>query len=362
MASNKNQHFVPRCYLKPFTLDGNGHSISLFNVDRQQLIPTAPVKNQCSGDYFYGEDLILEKSLQRVEGEYAQALSEILRPRYQLTDVHRDFLRRFWLLQYMRTEAASRRQVEIFEEINDFVASDAHAISTSIRDAVQDSMRRYDIVVAGVGDLRVCLVRNRTRIPFITSDDPAVLANRWYEQDRRTVSRGHGLQSSGALFFLPLSPSVLCVCYDGDVYSIPHVGGWIDAKRENEVFAFNQHQYFNCRSNFYFSRWEDGERLGQEFRSVLPRRPAARHRVNYAVFERFEAGGKVFRQVDRAETALHTNILINTVSVFARPTEWPKVIGRRANGVVYETGTGSGYLRRDTINFLGVTAAKKVRA
>jgi hypothetical protein len=362
VASNKNQHFVPRCYLKPFTLHSNGQSISLFNVDRQQLIPTAPVKNQCSGDYFYGENLILEKSLQRVEGEYALALSEILRPRYQLTDVHRDFLRDFWLLQYMRTEAASRRQVEIFEEVNDFVASDAHAISTSIRDAVRDSMRRYDNFVAGVGDVRVCLVRNRTRIPFITSDDPAVLANRWHEQDRRAANRGHGLQSSGALFFLPLSPSVLCVCYDGDVYSIPHVDGWIEAKREKDIFAFNQHQYFNCRSNFYFSSWGDGERLAKEFRSVLPRRPHARHRVDYAVFDRLEVGGKVFRQVDRTEAAQHSNVLIHTVSVFASPTAWPLLIGRRVNGVVYETGTGSGFLRRDTINFLGVTEAKKVRA
>jgi hypothetical protein len=30
MASHKNQHFVPRCYLKPFSLDGKGFAINLY--------------------------------------------------------------------------------------------------------------------------------------------------------------------------------------------------------------------------------------------------------------------------------------------------------------------------------------------
>lgn len=64
MASNKNQHFVPRCYLRPFTLDGNGLSINIFNIDRSRAIKNAPVKNQCSGDYFYGKDQKLERALQ----------------------------------------------------------------------------------------------------------------------------------------------------------------------------------------------------------------------------------------------------------------------------------------------------------
>lgn len=56
MASNKNQHFVPRCHLKPFTLDSTKKNINLFNIDREQILENVPIKNQCSSDYFYGSD------------------------------------------------------------------------------------------------------------------------------------------------------------------------------------------------------------------------------------------------------------------------------------------------------------------
>jgi hypothetical protein len=109
MASNKNQHFVPRCYLAPFTHDAAGKAINLLNIDRRKAVQGAPVKGQCSGNYFYGEDLVLERAMQQFEGQYAGRLRAILTPKYRLLPEDESMLRRFWLLQYMRTEAASLR-------------------------------------------------------------------------------------------------------------------------------------------------------------------------------------------------------------------------------------------------------------
>jgi hypothetical protein len=53
-------------------------AIHLFNIDRSLFVAKAPVKNQCSRDYFYGEDELLEQALQATEGAYARGLSEIL--------------------------------------------------------------------------------------------------------------------------------------------------------------------------------------------------------------------------------------------------------------------------------------------
>src|SRR2546421_532096 len=111
MATNKNQHFVPRCHFRSFTLDGENLAINLFNIDRLRFIRNVPVKNQCSGDYFYGQDELLEKALQATEKAYGRVLAEMSQASYSLEDEHRRVLRRFWLLQYMRTEAASRRSV-----------------------------------------------------------------------------------------------------------------------------------------------------------------------------------------------------------------------------------------------------------
>jgi hypothetical protein len=55
MASNKNQHFVPRCYLRAFTCNGENRMINLFNIDRRVCIEGAPVKHQCSGAISMGK-------------------------------------------------------------------------------------------------------------------------------------------------------------------------------------------------------------------------------------------------------------------------------------------------------------------
>ncbi len=174
MASNKNQHFVPRCYLRPFTLNGTESTINLYNIDRQKFIEQAPVKHQCSGDYFYGKDLLLEKAIQGIESVYSNVLREILKPGYVLTDEHREILKLFWLLQHLRTEAASKRSVEMTDLTRTTIGLNS-SFGFEIREAVQVAMKTFAESTHVVADLKICLMRNQTRIPFFTSDDPAVL-------------------------------------------------------------------------------------------------------------------------------------------------------------------------------------------
>ena len=119
MPALKNQHFVPRCHLRPFTLDGEGLAINLFNFARRRAVPNAPVKNQCSADYFYGKDLHYEKNMQVIEGLYSAAISRISVPGYALTSGDREVFRAFWVLQHLRTEAASRAFAAMSDEIVD---------------------------------------------------------------------------------------------------------------------------------------------------------------------------------------------------------------------------------------------------
>ena len=135
MTSNKNQHFVPRCHFKPFTKDREGYAINLLNIDRLRSIRHAPTRNQCSGDYFYGEDLVIESSLTEYEGAYSSIVALIHEPGHRLTDQERFRLREFWHLQYLRTEAASRRAIEITEGLH--TVAGAESFAQSIRDAVQ---------------------------------------------------------------------------------------------------------------------------------------------------------------------------------------------------------------------------------
>jgi hypothetical protein len=97
MATNKNQHFVPRSHLRPFTVNAGDAAINVFNLDRKRLILNAPVKTQCSRDYFYGTDEKLEKAIQMIESKYGAALRAIITNNHSLTEANKIIFRTFWL-------------------------------------------------------------------------------------------------------------------------------------------------------------------------------------------------------------------------------------------------------------------------
>lgn len=346
MASNKNQHFVPKCYLKAFTEHGENAAINLLNLDRERCIVGAPVKNQCSGDYFYGQDAALEKAIQSVEGEYAAAVARIQLPGYALLDHDRDVLRIFMLMQHMRTEAASLRSLEMFGGMEDVIEpSGIPGFKPSIKEAVQMAMRNFAQMFHIVDDLKVCLVRNRTARPFVSSDDPAVLANRWHMEDRRARGKSPGLSSSGTVIFLPLTPRVLCIAYDGDVYSMPHERGWTEANKERDVVAFNEQQFLNARANIYFREWDDRHWVLNSYQAIAGLRLPSRHRVTYAAYDGENGSHKVYRVIKREEAHDHQEAIIHSEVLFPRPASWPTQLQWRRKGSVYTNGTRAGYLR-----------------
>lgn len=362
MATNKNQHFVPRCYLRQFTLDAADKAINLYNVDRNKFVELAPVKNQCSGDYFYGKDPKLEEAIQAVERAYGATVRQILQPGYLLTDDHRKLLRRFWLMQHLRTEAASKRSVEMADAMQSVIDSENPSFRLKIREAVQMAMGVFAESMDIVSDLKVCLVRNRSRMPFVTSDDPAVLTNRWHLHNAKKTGRSFGLHSAGDLLLLPISPSILCVAYDGDMHSISHDRGWAELRNEADADAFNQHQYLNCRANVFVQDRAHFEIVQQSFLRVSALRPSARHRLHYAVLDRTHGDYSRYVAVDHANADPHEEALIHTEVVHASPAAWPRQIAWRVGASVFSNGTGIGYVRRAFTHRSDTTPFKKSAA
>lgn len=341
MVTNKNQHFVPRCHLRSFTKDEGGTAINVLNIDREKFFPDAPVKSQCSGDYFYGKDDQLESAIRTVEGAYASTLKALRTPGQKLLDSHRTVLRIFWVLQYLRTEAASRRSVEMATEFDKVAGVEALSFRFDIRQAVQFAMRTYAVAMSAVDDLKVCLIRNRTGIPFVTSDDPAVLTNRWYFEDRRIRGRSFGLHASGALALLPLTPRILCIAYDGDVYSIQHQDGWIDLRREADVRSLNQHQFLNCFANVFVHDLKHADEMLSELRIATPHRLNARHAVHIAIRDRVEGNHTRYRVVSPEEARLSDEpAILHSEDLRCKPTAWPSILRWRSPGSVYTNGTG----------------------
>ncbi len=361
MASNKNQHFVPRCYFRPFTVGGDGKAIHLVNLDLKRAIFGAPIKGQCSGDYFYGEDLVLERRLQAFEGRYATRLGVMLAPEYRLTPEDSDLLREFWVLQHMRTEAASRSVVAIYDQMDDEIGPLPPGATTDIKEAVQTAMEIFFEVRKALSDLSVRLIRNTTGRPFVTSDDPAVMTNRWHLTDARVKGFAPGLQNAGMTALLPLSPAVMAVIYDGDLHSLAHEHGWLRLTSEEDVDAFNEHQVLSCYANLYFGNPAHGDYLMDLAARVAPARPPSRFLLEHLVLDHEDAESKTYRVATKEEAKAAETSIVHTARVLPVPSRWPSQLRWRAGGTAYDSGTGAGYVRKATREKHGTYRKIRVR-
>lgn len=316
MANNRNQHFVPRCYLKPFTKDGAGLAINLYNLKLSRVIPDAPVKNQSSGNYFYGKDQKLEDAIQSVEGPFAQVVTDICSNTSPVTRNQKAVLRRFIYLQYLRTEARSSAIAYTTFALIDIpgVNVERPSLKEAMREAVQEAMYLYVTNIRMLDDLKVCLIRNRTAVPFFTSDDPAIMANRWHQKDARTRGRSFGLGNPGLIFLLPLSPSVLCILYDGDVYSVPNHGGWIAARKVTDIRLLNEHQILNCTYNLYFQNWENREDIAIHVAKAKIGRTSVPIDVVTAMYDKTTDRGERYSVVPKSELQPDRNQLVHVLT------------------------------------------------
>jgi Protein of unknown function (DUF4238) len=345
MANNKNQHFVPRCYLRAFTRDGVGKAISVFNLDRKKLVPEAPVKSQCSRDYFYGKDAQLENAIQLVESGYAKALRSLVDDPTSLTAAQQTVFRIFWLFQHLRTEAAAMSVVRMNELTREAVDFPPGEFSLGIKEAVQLACKTFADSMHEIDDLKFCVFKNRTEFPFVTSDNPAVLTNRWQLDTGRNRGLSFGMHSAGMLALLPLTPKLLLLGYDGDVYNVPHENGIVTIKNVRDVIAFNRHQFLQCVANVYVHDCTREAALHTHYLEVKALRPLQRHLLNYAQIDK--TIGNVTRYVVVAphQRDKTKDALLHSQVIHPNPGMWPSQLRLRPNGSVYTNGTGAGYIR-----------------
>ena len=347
MADNKNQHYVPRVHLRPFSLNGEGNAINLCNLDRLQAIPHAPVKHQCSGDYFYGKDEKLETAINTIENPYGDVVRHLLADGAIGAPVDA-VLRRFVYLQFLRTDAAARKASEMTLALSDVPGSDLPrpAFREGVKAAAQAMMRQYAKSMRVVDDLKLRIVRNRTDKPFVTSDNPAILTSRLHLQRIRRGTRSFSASSAGAIFVLPLSPTLLAILFDGDVYSADHRSRWIDVDRKSDVEALNEQQFLNCMANIYFHEWEGREPIIDAARKASPRRPATRHTITHAVLDETSDWGEHYVVRPITDIRNGEKVLVHVVANNPVPGAWPSFLRFRPDAKAWSNDTGAGLQRR----------------
>ncbi|MBE0580030.1 DUF4238 domain-containing protein [Devosia sp.] len=346
MAFNKNQHFVPKAHLRPFTHSREGRAINLLHVPSRKAVFGAPVRNQCSGDYFYGQNAALEDAIQTVEGAYAKCVASLQAAPNSVSDLQEIQLKRFIYLQHVRTESSARHVAEYSSAITAMDPGIVPPPNTKelIKTGIIAAMRNYAESMDMVDDLRLRVLRNDTSVPFVTSDDPAVLLNRWHQARPQNRNISFGVGSAGAVMFMPLTPELAVVLFDGDIYSMEHSHFVTRIGRRSDIQALNAIQALNCNMNLYFDDVGGAEHAQAAARLAEPHRPGKRLEVYYAVQAHTDGEFTRYDVTDTPDFNGHDNMLVHTLTMRTAPPAWPSVMRLKHRRSAYIDASGR-YLR-----------------
>lgn len=67
MTETKSQHFVPKFYLRNFSIENNGKSLSLWVIKDNRYIERGSLADQACRNFFYGQEKTVETALGEIE-------------------------------------------------------------------------------------------------------------------------------------------------------------------------------------------------------------------------------------------------------------------------------------------------------
>lgn len=270
MPNNKDQHFVPRFYLRNF---GSGNSIGMFNIQRRRHLPNASIPGQCQRAYFYGRDSLIDDRLRLLETSSGRIIRNIISSGQLPACNHDDYITlvEFVAVQLGRTPDAieiarkTRRKLgEAYMKVATALKGDKVPDLLSLQDAdplrlLTESVQLYEEIYPLFLDLRPLLLVNRTSDPFITSDFPVVLHNPWCRG--WTGSGVHGVMKSGLIVELALSPWHALLLFDSEVYMTSAGRESVILVDHRDVKTLNAMRLLGADSNLYYKNDTNSAKL-----------------------------------------------------------------------------------------------------
>lgn len=252
MQITRNQHYIPRFYMKPFSVIKNEGTkkekalISFYQFKDNLFRKNVPTASICSEKYFYDQDGKIENNLAKKESEWGRIISKLNCDK-QLTKKEISSVREFAIYQIIRTKAtllhnqamAMSMLTGILYEQND--GANRRTVEEVVKENVKEKITpEYNLdlvndILPIIADLEMSVLKNKTDTYFITSDVPVIVIN-------PLRIHGAGLSDIGIVIFFPISQQNLILLYDSKFY------GKINEEIENcdIVNSFNKYQYIGA--------------------------------------------------------------------------------------------------------------------
>lgn len=263
MPNNKSQHFVPQHYLRQFRI-GSANHVAVARLNPFLFIKSAAIKKQCKEDYFYGDDGDLDELLQNFETGLAPVL---LRVSQEETFNEQDavLLRMFSVILHMRTRKVIDNSKVFDKHIAHYVIQSAiergelpppeGGLTKDMFDFKGGASRLFQCVIPcwlETFTLHFKLIKTENSARFITSDNPVITLNQYFQKQKSPRSFA-GYSRSGFQLLLPISPTLCIFFYDPKLYKVGTRKSNLVTISADDVEIVNSLQVQSAESCLYYN-------------------------------------------------------------------------------------------------------------
>jgi hypothetical protein len=260
-TEKKNQHYIPKFYLRNFSYLNNKKQIGIYNIENSFFYSKSKLKTQGSKNFFYGKDGIIEDNLSLVEVYLAKSINTIISnfklPKRNCENYQS--LLSFVALTDLRSPVSVKAMNQMYNSmeasINELDASflEKNPIpERNDQDIIEGLLSMASTVVDIIYDLEVKLLINETKTPFISSDFPIVKYNQYLEGKTSSSTSGFGVKGLQIIF--PINDKLSIILFDNSIYKIGNKrDNYLIIKSEKDVDSLNLLQFVNCLSTIYFN-------------------------------------------------------------------------------------------------------------
>jgi Protein of unknown function (DUF4238) len=272
MSSNINHHYIPKFYLRYFSFEKNGKNIGLYNIKNKLFVSQAKLKTQATKKFYYGKNDKLEKELSEIEGYCAIFLKWFInnQKKLKLGSPDHKWLLIFLNLFFCRNPLTADLHHSQMNQVLNAMYPDigfGTKFNFVMKVPSEIHIRNLEKHVLYTIDLNIILLENHTNIPFISSDNPYVIYNQYFEH--KQFKAMNGIASSGIQIFFPLNPKFCILLYDIDFYKIGNKNqNIIPLTFTEDINQINSLQVINTYSTLFFNEMIDESYLLDLLRNI----------------------------------------------------------------------------------------------
>jgi hypothetical protein len=287
MPRNKNQHFVPKFYLRNFA-QANQRQIAVFHLQSRRHVLGASLRHQCARDHFYGADDAIDSRLRALERRSSLAIASVIKnttPPSFGGAAHRDLLE-FILAQRARTPAAIAAEDALLTQLRYHAPVPATHPAYDTRSRLEHALRRAEQGRAFLEDLGLKVLFNTSDVEFVMSDAPVVFQNILCHDVPFCGTLGY--TCAGLTILVPVSPRHMLLFFDPSVYRVGDLKTRVIHVSSSSVAAHLNSQQLNVATEALYYSGAPTTRDAIDCMPVAQRRP--RHEMATSVISR-DIGG-----------------------------------------------------------------------